>query len=148
MTLSVSSVKPSRQRKALYQAPLHVRRKLLSANLSPELRSKYFIRSLPVRKGDTVRVIRGAYKGVEGKVRRVDLKKLRVYIEGVTVEKADGTTVHVPIHPSNLMITKLDLSDKWRAKRLEQIVEEKLAEVEREEAEKPAETEKTGEEKQ
>ena len=148
MTLSVSSVKPSRQRKALYQAPLHVRRKLLSANLSPELRSKYFVRSLPVRKGDTVRVMRGAYKGVEGKVRRVDLKKLRVYIEGVTVEKADGTTVHVPIHPSNLMITKLDLSDKWRAKRLEQIVEEKLAEVEREEAEKPAETEKTGEEKQ
>ena len=148
MTLSVSSVKPSRQRKALYQAPLHVRRKLLSANLSPELRSKYFIRSLPVRKGDTVRVMRGAYKGVEGKVRRVDLKKLRVYVEGVTVEKADGTTVHVPIHPSNLMITKLDLSDKWRAKRLEQIVEEKLAEVEREEAEKPAETEKTGEEKQ
>ena len=148
MTLSVSSVKPSRQRKALYQAPLHVRRKLLSANLSPELRSKYFIRSLPVRKGDTVRVMRGAYKGVEGKVRRVDLKKLRVYVEGVTVEKADGTTVHVPIHPSNLMITKLDLSDKWRAKRLERIVEEKLAEVEREEAEKPAETEKTGEEKQ
>jgi large subunit ribosomal protein L24 len=135
MGLKVSSVKPSRQRKSLFQAPIHVRHKMLSATLSPELRSKYFIRSLPVRKGDTVRILRGAFKGVEGKIRKVDLKKFRVTIDGVAVEKADGTTVYVPIHPSNLMITKLDLSDKWRAKRLEKVVEEKLAEVEEEESE-------------
>ncbi len=104
------------------------------------------IRSLPLRKGDTVRILRGAYAGMEGKVRSVDLKNFRVTIDGVTREKADGTTVYVPIHPSNLMITKLDLSDKWRSSRLEALartgeveVVERPSEEEAEEAEEKRE---------
>jgi len=127
----------------MYQAPQHVRRKFVSAHLSPELRQRYMIRSLPLRKGDTVRILRGAYAGMEGKVRSVDLKNFRVTIDGVTREKADGTTVYVPIHPSNLMITKLDLSDKWRSSRLEALARTGEVEVverpSREEAEEAEE---------
>lgn len=111
--------KPSKQRKKHFQAPDHVRVKLFSATLSPELRKEYGVRSLPVRSGDTIRVMRGDFKGFEGKVSRVDRKKFRVYIEGLTREKVDGSTVFVPVHPSNLMITKLNLNDKWRRKILE-----------------------------
>lgn len=72
-----------------------------------------------MRRGDTVRVMRGDHKGFEGKVSRVDRKKYRIYIEGLTREKVDGTTVHIPVHPSKVMITKLNLEDKWRRKILE-----------------------------
>ncbi|RLI26757.1 MAG: 50S ribosomal protein L24 [Candidatus Hecatellales archaeon] len=141
-----SSVKPSSQRKAMYQAAYHARRKMLSAHLSPDLRVRYGLRSIPVRKGDTVRIMRGTYAGVEGKIRSVDLKKFRVTIDGVTREKADGTTVYVPIHPSNLMVVKLDLSDKWRASRLEALAKAKEAE-EAEALRREMEAEKEGGEK-
>ena len=113
------TVKPSKQRKRLFQAPYHIRGKILSAHLSSELRERYNTRSLPVRTGDTVRVLRGDYKGVEGKVMRVDRKKYRIFIEGITREKADGTTILVPIHPSNVEIIRLNLDDKFRKKILE-----------------------------
>jgi len=113
------TVKPSKQRKRLFQAPHHIRGKILSAHLSSELRETYNTRSLPVRTGDTVRVLRGDYKGVEGKVMRVDRKKYRIFIEGITREKADGTTMLVPIHPSNVEIIRLNLDDKFRKKILE-----------------------------
>ncbi|MEM2960358.1 MAG: 50S ribosomal protein L24, partial [Candidatus Bathyarchaeia archaeon] len=105
------SVKPGKQRKRLYQAPYHIRGKILSAHLSSELQETYKTRSLPVRKGDTVRISRGDYKGVEGKVMRVDRKRYRIFIEGITREKADGTTVLVPIHPSKVEIIRLNLDD-------------------------------------
>ncbi len=108
------SKQPRKQRKALFNAPLHKRQKLMSAPLSPELREKYGIRNLPVRKGDTVRVMRGTWAGHEGKVVRVDLKRMRIYIDGVTVRKADGTPKFYPIHPSKVMIISLDTSDKRR----------------------------------
>ncbi len=76
-------------------------------------------RSLPVRKGDTVRIMRGDDRGHEGKVTDVDYKALRIYVDGATVNKADGTEVGRPIHPSNVMITKLDMSDPWRRKLIE-----------------------------
>ncbi len=108
------SKKPRKQRKALYTAPLHKRRKLLSAHLSKELREKYKRRSLPIRRGDEVKILRGEFKGKVGKVSKVDLKKLKVYVEGVTRKRTVGTEVQVPIHPSNLMIINLELSDKRR----------------------------------
>ncbi len=108
------SKQPKKQRKALFRAPLHKRQKLMSAPLSPELREKFGIRNLPVRKGDTVRVMRGTWAGHEGKVVRVDLRKTRIYIDGVTVRKADGTPKFYPIHPSKVMIISLDTSDKRR----------------------------------
>jgi len=114
-----NSVKDRRkQRKYIYNAPIHVRRKLMSAHLSKELREKYKRRSFPIKKGDKVKVMRGNYKGLEGKVIKVDLRNYRVYVEGATMKRNDGTTVYYPIHPSNLMIVELDLSDKAREEAL------------------------------
>lgn len=92
---------------------------MLASPLSPELQAKYNLRSFPVRKGDTVRILRGNYIGVEGKITRVDTRGYRVYIEGVTTEKTDGTTVQVPVNPSKITLAKLNLDDKWRKKALE-----------------------------
>jgi len=111
--------KPTKQRKMLYDAPAHVRHRLLAAHLSQGLRASHDVKSLPVRSGDTVRVMRGDHRGVEGKVTRVDLAKYRVYVEGLTREKVDGTTVFLPVHPSKVVITGLNLDDKWRKKILE-----------------------------
>jgi large subunit ribosomal protein L24 len=111
--------KPSKQRKLIYEAPAHLRHKLLASHLSSELRAPHLIRSLPVRMGDTVRVIRGDHKNVEGKITRVDLTRYRIYVEGLTREKVDGTTIFVPIHPSKVIITHLNLDDKWRRNILE-----------------------------
>ncbi|MEM3550526.1 MAG: 50S ribosomal protein L24 [Candidatus Bathyarchaeia archaeon] len=119
MQTIIKTSKPSKQRKLHFKAPDHVRYRKFSAPLTPDLRKSYGTRSLPIRRGDSVRVMRGDRKGFEGKVARVDRKNYRVYIEGLTREKVDGTTVSVPIHPSKVMITRLNLDDKWRKKILE-----------------------------
>jgi large subunit ribosomal protein L24 len=119
MTTLTKSKKPSKQRKAMFQAPLHIRRKFMTAPLSDELVEKYGIKRLPVRKGDKVRIMRGEFTGVEGKVTRVDLRKMRIYVEGVTRQRMDGTPVFVPIHPSKVMIIELDLSDQKRKELIE-----------------------------
>ena len=153
--------KPSKQRKRLYTAPLHIRYKLLAAPLASELREKYGFRSLPVRVGDKVQVLRGDFKGFEGKVLNVNRKKFRITIEGITREKVDGTTINVPIHPSKVMITELNLDDKWRRKIIERkskakeelekrrIEEEKVEEEEKiEKIEEIKEEEKTEKEEE
>lgn len=94
-------------------------RKLMRAPLSKELREKYGFRTATIRKGDTVLVMRGDYKGHEGKVISVNYSKGRITIEGINVKKADGSLRPVPIHPSKVMITKLDLTDKWRRDKFE-----------------------------
>lgn len=115
MTLGkTKSKKPRKQRKAYYNRPLHLRVKEMTSPLSESLRKELGIKRLPVRKGDTVLIVRGSFSGHEGKVTRVSLKKRRIYVEGATITKADGTTVYYPIHPSKVVITKLDLSDNWR----------------------------------
>ena len=119
MTTLTMSKKPSKQRKAMFQAPLHIRRKFMTAPLSDELIEKYGVKRLPVRKGDKVRIMRGEFTGVEGKVIRVDLRKIRIYVEGVTRQRMDGTPVFVPIHPSKVMIVELDLSDPKRKELIE-----------------------------
>lgn len=111
--------KPRKQRKRLFQAPDHIRYKHFAAPLSPELRSSHGTKSIPVRTGDTVRIMRGDYKGFEGKVTSVDRKEYRIYVEGITREKVDGTQISASIHPSKVMITELNLKDKWREKILE-----------------------------
>jgi large subunit ribosomal protein L24 len=115
----MQTAKPSKQRKRLYQAPDHIRYKLFSAPLSPQLRASHGAKSLPVRSGDTVRIMRGDHKGFEGKITRVDRRKYRIYLEGLTREKVDGSTTFVPLHPSKAMITNLSLDDKWRRQILE-----------------------------
>jgi large subunit ribosomal protein L24 len=103
----------------LHQATSHMRHKLFAAHLSPELAASHLVKTFPVRSGDTVRVMRGDHKGSEGKVTRIDKKKYRIYVEGLTRQKVDGTQIFVPIHPSKVMVTQLNLDDKWRKKILE-----------------------------
>ena len=121
MVTLTRSKQPRKQRKALFNAPLHVRHKLLTARLSEELQRQYGIKRLPVRKGDTVLILRGDFKGVRGKVVKVDLKRVRIYVEGATIKKPSGETVYYPIHPSKVMIVELDLSDKKRLEVIERI---------------------------
>lgn len=115
----VKSKQPRKQRKYRYNAPLHIRHKLMSAHLSKELQKKYGKRSLPVRKGDKVKIMRGRFKSIENEVEEVNYKKYCVYIKGVRLEKQDTTKVKYPIHPSNLLITELNLEDKKRLKKKE-----------------------------
>ncbi len=117
--VKTKSKKPSKQRKRFFNAPLHRRSKIMSVHLSRELREKYGRRAIPIRVGDTVRVLRGDHKDTEGKVIRVDRKKYRVYIENIYRENSRGDRVYIPIHYSNLMIVDLDLSDEWRRRKLE-----------------------------
>jgi len=114
-----SSKKIRKQRKYRYKAPLHVRHKFLSSNLSKDLRKKYNIRSLFLRKGDSIKVMRGEFKDKKGKIGDVDTRNLRVYIEGIQKNKKDGTKVSIPFQPSNLQITDLNLEDKKRTDILE-----------------------------
>ena len=113
------SIQPRKQRKALYTAPLHIRRKIMSANVSKDLRADIGKRSLPIRVGDKVQVVRGDFKGHEGKVESIDAKRYKVTVEGVTLSKPDGNAVLLPIHPSNLMIIEADLKDERRLNREE-----------------------------
>jgi len=115
----VSSKQPRKQRKYVYNAPNHIRHKLLSAHLSKELRKQFKRRSLPLRKGDEVEVMNGSFRKTRGLVERVNMKKLKVYVEGVKVKKVDGSQVSRPLRPSNLKIVKLNLTDKLRIKVLE-----------------------------
>lgn len=112
---TTKSVKnPSKQRLRLYNAPAHMRHKLMSAHLAPDLIKSQGVKSLPVRKGDTVRIVRGDHEGFEGKISNVDLKNYRIFLEGLTREKVDGTVIFVSVHPSKVLVKNLNLDDRWR----------------------------------
>lgn len=111
--------KPGKNRKMRFNAPPHIMRKFMSAPLSPALRVQYGARSMPVRRDDTVVVTKGDRKMTEGKVIRVDVASGQLFIEGVTRQRLDGTTVQIPIKPENTMITKLHLDDEQRRRVLE-----------------------------
>ncbi len=115
----IQSSKTRKQRKALYNAPLHKRQKLVSAHLSRELRAQLGKRSLQIRKGDEIRIMRGANAGKTGKIAEVDLKKSKVFVEGIVRKTAKGNEAKLPLEPSNLLITKAEFSDKMRQKILE-----------------------------
>ena len=110
------SKQPRKQRKALYNAPAHALGKHLSATLSKDLRADLGKRSLPVRSGDKVRVLRGDFKGHEGEILDVDYNSYKVTIEDVTLSKSDGTAIFLPVDPSNLMIIDADTKDDRRIK--------------------------------
>lgn len=121
----------------IFTAANHLRSKHLGSTLSKELREKYGRRSARVVEGDSVRVMRGEFKGIDGKVTRVSPEKKGVAIEGIKREKLKGGNVDIYIHSSNVMITGLNLDDKWRQSRLEgqkaKVTEEKPAEIPKEE---------------
>jgi large subunit ribosomal protein L24 len=107
--------KPSKQRKMIYAAPAHRVRKFLTAPLSEELRKSHERRSYPVRKGDTVKILRGDFAGIEGKINDINAREQRLFVEGVQRETTSGTSANVSVNSSKVMITKLNLDDKWRA---------------------------------
>jgi large subunit ribosomal protein L24 len=106
---------PRKQRKSRYNAPLHKRQSFMGARLSDELTKQYGTRSAAVVTGDTVKVMRGSFKGTEGKVQSVSLKDSTISVDGVISTKVDGTEVPRPIYPSNVLITKLVMDDPRRA---------------------------------
>lgn len=112
------SSKPSKRRKAFYSRALHYLGKEMSAHLSKELRKKLNRRSLKLRKGDTVKVMRGdkKYVGKQAKVVEVNRVKKQVFLENVVRKKANGTEVLVPFRPSNLMIVSIEEKDNRRFK--------------------------------
>ncbi|MHA1754778.1 MAG: 50S ribosomal protein L24 [Candidatus Odinarchaeia archaeon] len=117
--------KPSKQRKAWYNQPLHRRAKTMSIKLIPDLAEELGVKRLPVRKRDTVVVISGGFKDTEGEVTEVDRKNYTLRIKEIAIEKADGAEYNVPIHYSNVMLVKL-AKDKWR----EKIIERKMVKEE------------------
>ncbi|HLD85020.1 MAG TPA: 50S ribosomal protein L24 [archaeon] len=112
----VSSKQPRKQRKYRAHAPLHRRQAMASAHLDKALRKETKKRSAQVRVGDEVVVMRGTFRKKGGKVSLVDLKKLKIQIEGVKVKKISGQEVPASIDPSNVMITRFNMEDKLRMK--------------------------------
>lgn len=108
------STQPRKERKTLYNLPAHKRRGQISAHLDESLLLKYNTRSVVLRKGDTVRIMRGEFKGTSGKILTVNTRTRKVTVDGVTVSKAKSTQVARPLDASNLVITKLDLTDPLR----------------------------------
>ncbi len=113
-------MKPTKMRnKLIYRATFHTRSKQLSSQLSEDLRKKYGKKSVRVIEGDSIKIVRGEFKGVDGKISKVSTKKSSVAVEGVKKEKTKGDKFDVYIHTSNLLVTSLNTEDKWRIAKLE-----------------------------
>lgn len=112
----IKSKQPRKQRKFQANASLHTRRKFLGCNLSKELRAKYNMRTISLKKGDKVKIMRGQFKGQEGNIDRVDIKRTKVYVSIAQITKKDGSKVYYPQNPSNLMVMSLNLDDPKRIK--------------------------------
>lgn len=108
------STQPRKERKTLYNLPAHLNRARIASHLDEPLLLKYNKRSFTVRKGDTVRIMRGEFAGITGKVLEINTRTRKVTVDGVSVSKAKATQVARPLDPSNLVITKLDLTDPLR----------------------------------
>jgi len=132
-----ASRQPRKQRKYRSNAPIHMKRRMISSNLSKELRKKYGKRSFNLRKGDSVRVMRGEFKGKKGKILSIDMKKLIVSIEGIQRTKKDGTKIDVIFDPSNLQIFELNLDDsKRKINKKEETSEKKTGKTDEKKADK------------
>lgn len=151
------STQPRKQRLFGYTRNAHDRSRAMGAHLSDELLKEYSrMRTLTVRKGDTVKVVRGAFKGQVAKVIKVFPRKGMISIEEATLTKADNKKVARLFRPSKVIITKLDLSDPWRREKLQKFKvspaeekrEERAAEKEEKAAEKADREEKAAEQKE
>jgi len=113
----MSSKKPKKQRKFLFSASLKERKRFVKAHLSKELRKELGLRSITVRKGDSVKIVRGEHKKFSGKVSGIDRKKFKVFIEGLKVKKSDGTEKPLGVQASNLLVVDVYRDDEKRFKR-------------------------------
>ncbi|MFB5612950.1 MAG: 50S ribosomal protein L24 [Nitrosarchaeum sp.] len=113
-------MKPTKMRNnQIYRATFHTKSKQLGSQLSDDLRKKYGKKSIRVIEGDSIKIVRGEFKGVDGKISKVSTMKSSVAIEGVKKEKTKGDKFDVYIHTSNLLVTGLNTDDKWRIAKLE-----------------------------
>lgn len=113
-------MKPTKMRNLMiYRATYHTKSKQLGANLSKDLQKKYGKRSVRVLEGDSVKIVRGEFKGVDGKVSKISTQKSSVAIEGIKKEQTRGEKYDVYIHTSDLIVTSLNSDDKWRIAKLE-----------------------------
>ena len=113
-------MKPTKMRnKQIYYATMQTASSQLSGMLSKNLRKKYGKRSVRIVEGDSVKVIRGEFNGVDGKVTKVSASNGGLTIEGVKKEKLKGEKYDVFIHTSNIEVTGLNTDDKWRINKLE-----------------------------
>ena len=119
-----ASKQPRKQRKYVANAPLHIKKKFVSVNLSKELRKKYGKRNIGLRKGDLVKIKRGKFKGRQGKILEIKLKLKKITVDGINVKKMDGSKVNVKLQHSNLQIIELNLDDKKRLEKLKKEVVE------------------------
>ncbi len=113
-------MKPSKMRnKMIYLATFQTRSKQLGSALSKDLQKKYGKRSVRVNEGDSIKIVRGEYKGVDGKISKVSPQKNSVTIDGIKKEKTKGDKFDVYIHTSNLLVTSLNSENRWRIAKLE-----------------------------
>lgn len=112
----VESSKPKKQRKFHYNMPLHKKQQLLASHLDKKLRKELGTRSIALRKGDVVKILRGKKKGSSGKIIDVNYNKGTVFIEKIVRKKANGEEIPMPLQASNLLVTDLDSSDARRFK--------------------------------
>ena len=103
----------------IYYATIQRASKQLSCSLSKELRKKYGKRSARIVEGDTANIVRGEFAGVDGKVTKISIPDRGVNIEGVKKEKLKGDKFDVYVHTTNIILTALSTSDKWRINKLE-----------------------------
>ncbi len=145
-------MKPGKMRiKMIYRATFQTRSKQLGSALSKDLHKKYGKRSVRVIEGDSVTILRGEFKGVDGKISKISTEKTSVAIDGVKKEKTKGDKFDVYIHTSNLLVTSLNSEDRWRMAKIEgkdpkkqpkktPVKEESVKEVPKETKEVPKET--------
>ncbi|MDD3083903.1 MAG: 50S ribosomal protein L24 [Candidatus ainarchaeum sp.] len=110
------SSKPGKNRKNAFTAPMHKKSKTIAGHLGERLRKEIGIRSIPLRKNDVVKIIRGTFKGKEGKIIRIDRKNKKIFIEKIVRKKSDGTEFEIAIDPSKIIVRDLDKTDKKRLK--------------------------------
>lgn len=139
-----SSTNPSKQRKYRENAPLHVKDKLVSAHLSPELREELGTRSISIRTGDRVEVMRGDDTGASGIISNIDRDSQKVYVDGIEHEKVDGTQREKALQPSNLQVQALNIEDGRRLEKYDIADVEEIG-VEEEEMEEALEEDEEGE---
>jgi large subunit ribosomal protein L24 len=128
--MRASSRAPRRQRRALYEADTFERRRRMAVPLSRELRARFQRRSVPVRKGDTVRVLSGSFVGREERVARIHRRSYSVTLDNVTLKTAEDKLKALRLRTSHLVITRLNLSDPWRRRSL-RVREEEVTPEER-----------------
>jgi large subunit ribosomal protein L24 len=118
----------------LIHLPKHQRDKMVGAVLEDSLRKQYGRKNIRVIKGDSIRVMRGEYKGVEGKVEKLNTEHATFHIEGIQREKIRGGQVKVPIHSSNVMVISLNLDDDYRSRKLQGATKSESSSSEKKEA--------------